>query len=262
MFKKVREDEKMSAIGQVDAGAAGNFKTTGTEKTGKTTSANYGNTVGQPQLSEKAAKYYEDLKKKHSDMDFVLVSNDQVENAEQKAAKYANPSRTLVLIDAEKIEKMAEDEEYRKKYEDIIGNAGSQLSQMKDTLGSLVGNVKTYGIKVDDNGNTSFFAVVDKSLSAQKERIEKQAKQKTADRKENQAKAAKERLEKSREERKTGVTGGNKAEASDRSNVETISASSVEELAKKLQDRYYEGLSDLVRTEQEQQMGTQIDFKL
>ena len=115
---------------------------------------------------------------------------------------------------------------------------------------------------MDDNGNTSFFAVVDKSLSAQKERIEKQAKQKTADRKENQAKAAKERLEKAGEERKTGVTGGNKAEASDRSNVETISASSVEELAKKLQDRYYEGLSDLVRTEQEQKMGTQIDFKL
>ena len=30
----------------------------------------------------------------------------------------------------------------------------------------------------------------------------------------------------------------------------------------KVQDRYYEGLSDLVRTEQEQKMGTQIDFKL
>ena len=195
-------------------------------------------------------------------MDFILVSRDMKEQAKAHAGSYANKDKMVVLIDEDKIEKMAEDEEYRKKYEDIIGNAGSQLSQMKDTLGSLVGNVKTYGIKVDDNGNTSFFAVVDKSLSAQKERIEKQAKQKTADRKENQAKAAKERLEKAGEERKTGVTGGNKAEASDRSNVETISASSVEELAKKLQDRYYEGLSDLVRTEQEQKMGTQIDFKL
>ena len=252
----------MSAIGQVDSKVTGNYNTAGTAKTDKTSTQNYGNTIGQPQLSEKASKYYEELKKKYSDMDFVLVSNDEVDGAEQKAAKYANSDRTLVLIDAGKIEEMAEDAEYRKKYEDIIGNAGSQLSQMKDTLGSLVGNVKTYGIKVDDNGNTSFFAVVDKSLSAQKERIEKQAKQKTADRKENQAKAAKERLEKAGEERKTGVTGGNKAEASDRSNVETISASSVEELAKKLQDRYYEGLSDLVRTEQEQKMGTQIDFKL
>lgn len=233
MFKKVREDEKMSAIGQVDAGAAGNFKTTGTEKTGKTSSTNYGNTVGQPQLSEKAAKYYEDLKKKYSDMDFVLVSNDQVDNAEQKAAKYANPSRTLVLIDAEKIEKMAEDEDYRKKYEDIIRNAGSRLDQMKQSLGSLVKDVKTFGIKVDDNGNTSFFAVVDKSLAAQKERIEKQSKEKAADRKEKQTKA-----------------------------TETIHASFVEELAKKLEDRFYEGMSDKVQTPGEQQVGTQIDFKL
>lgn len=238
----------MSAIGQVDAGVAGNYNTTGTEKTNKTSTANYGNTIGQPQLSEKASKYYEELKKKYSDMDFVLVSNDEVDGAEQKAAKYANPNRTLVLIDAEKIEKMAEDEEYRKKYEDVIGNAGGQLEQMKQSLGSLAGNVKTYGIKVDDDGNTSFFAVVDKSLSAQKERIEKQSKQKAAERKESQAKAAKERLEKAKEERKT--------------ESETISASSAEELARKLEDRFYEEMSDRVKTSQEQQVGTQIDFKL
>ena len=64
----------------------------------------------------------------------------------QKAAKYANSNRTLVLIDADKIEKMAEDEDYRKKYEDIIGNANSQLDQMKQSLGSMIGNVKTFGI--------------------------------------------------------------------------------------------------------------------
>ena len=191
----------MSAIGQVDSGVTGSYNTTGTEKTSKTGTQNYGNTIGQLQLSEKASKYYEQLKQKYSDMDFVLVSNDEVDGAEQKAAQYANSNRTLVLIDADKIEKMAEDEDYRKQYEDIIGNAGSQLDQMKETLGSMVGNVKTYGIKVDDNGNTSFFAVVDKSLSAQKERIEKQSKQKVQDRKESQAKAQKERLEKSREER-------------------------------------------------------------
>ena len=252
----------MSAIGQVDTAVAGAYSTTGTGKTDKTSTQNYGNTIGKPQLSEKAAKYYEQLKKKYSDMDFVLVSNDEVDNAEKKAAKYANPSRTMVLIDADKIEKMAEDENYRKKYEDIIGNAGTQLDQMKDTLGSLVGNVNTYGIKVDDNGNTSFFAVVDKSLSAQKERIEEKAKQKAADRKENQAKVEKERLEKARQEKKTGAAGTDKTKGADKKGMETISAASVEELAKKLQNRYYENLSDQVRTEQEQQMGTQIDFKL
>ena len=124
----------MSAIGQVDAGINTAYDTS-TKKTSQTKTS-YGNTVGDPQLSDKAAKYYEQLKKKYSDMDFVLVSNDEVDGAEQKAAKYANSNRTLVLIDADKIEKMAEDEEYRAKYEGILSNATSQLSQMKDSLGS------------------------------------------------------------------------------------------------------------------------------
>ena len=103
----------MSAIGQVDTGVNTQYDTS-TKKTSQTNTS-YGNTVGDPKLSDKAAKYYEQLKKKYSDMDFVLVSNDSVDGAEQKAAKYANANRTMVLIDADKIEKMAEDEDYRKK---------------------------------------------------------------------------------------------------------------------------------------------------
>lgn len=224
----------MSAIGQVDAGINTAYDTS-TKKTSQTKTS-YGNTVGDPQLSDKAAKYYEQLKKKYSDMDFVLVSNDEVDGAEQKAAKYANSNRTLVLIDADKIEKMAEDEDYRKKYEDIIGNANSQLDQMKQSLGSMIGNVKTFGIKVDDGGNTSFFAVVDKSLSAQKERIAKKAEQKTQDKKSEKI--------------------------SESDDVETIEASSIEDLMKKLTDRTMASLSDQARTQQEMQIGTQVDFRL
>lgn len=224
----------MSAIGQVDAGINTAYDTS-TKKTSQTKTS-YGNTVGDPQLSDKAAKYYEQLKKKYSDMDFVLVSNDEVDGAEQKAAKYANSNRTLVLIDADKIEKMAEDEDYRKKYEDIIGNANLQLDQMKQSLGSMIGNVKTFGIKVDDGGNTSFFAVVDKSLSAQKERIAKKAEQKTQDKKSEKI--------------------------SESDDVETIEASSIEDLMKKLTDRTMASLSDQARTQQEMQIGTQVDFRL
>ena len=222
----------MSAIGQVDAGINTAYDTS-TKKTSQTKTS-YGNTVGDPQLSDKAAKYYEQLKKKYSDMDFVLVSNDEVDGAEQKAAKYANSNRTLVLIDADKIEKMAEDEDYRKKYEDIIGNANSQLDQMKQSLGSMIGNVKTFGIKVDDGGNTSFFAVVDKSLSAQKERIAKKAEQKTQQKKADAAKAAKKKAETKRKE-KTQDKKSEKISESD--DVETIEASSIEDLMKKLTDR-------------------------
>ena len=54
----------MSAIGQVDSGVNANYSTEGTKKTGRTAAQDYGNTIGQPQLSEKASKYYEQLKAK------------------------------------------------------------------------------------------------------------------------------------------------------------------------------------------------------
>ena len=241
----------MSAIGQVDAGVNTQYDTS-TKKTSQTNTS-YGNTVGDPKLSDKAAKYYEQLKKKYSDMDFVLVSNDSVDGAEQKAAKFANANRTMVLIDADKIEKMAEDEDYRNKYENIIGNANSQLDQMKQSLGSMVGNVKTYGIKIDDGGNASFFAVVDKSLSAQKERIAKKSEQKKAD----AVKAAKKKQETRRKEKTQ-----EKEKTSESDDVETIEASSIEDLIKKLNDKTMAAMSDQARTEQEMQLGTQVDFRL
>lgn len=244
----------MNAIGQVDAGISSKYDTS-TKKTSQANSS-YGNTVGNPQLSDKAAKYYEQLKKKYSDMDFVLVSNDSVDGAEKQAAKYANPNRTLVLIDAEKIEKMSEDEDYRQKYEDVIGNANEQLNQMKQSLGSLVGDVKTYGIKIDDEGNTSFFAVVDKSLSAQKERIEKKAQEKAQQKKEDAAKASREKAREIRQKR------AQEKKVAEKSDVETIEASSIEELMKKIGDSALASLSDQTRTQQELQLGTQVDFRL
>lgn len=62
----------------------------------------YGKTVGEPKLSEEGKKYYEELKKKYGNYDFVLVSSDQKENAKANASKYANSFKTVVLIDEEK----------------------------------------------------------------------------------------------------------------------------------------------------------------
>ena len=105
-----------------------------------------GAVIGTPELSDKAKKYYEQLKKKYSNMDFILVSKDKKAEAQANAGRYANANRMVVLIDEEKIERMAVDEEYRKKYEAIIGGAKNQLSQLKDSLGANASGVKTYGI--------------------------------------------------------------------------------------------------------------------
>ena len=98
-------------------------KTAQAEKKGKVA----GRTVGNPELSEKAAKYYEQLKSKFGNMEFVLVSKDMKEQAQANASSYANTSKTVVLIDEEKIEKMAEDETYRSQYEGLISGAAANL---------------------------------------------------------------------------------------------------------------------------------------
>ena len=150
-----------------------------------------GQTIGNPKLSEKASKYYEQLKKKYSNMNFILVSEDQKENAKANAAGYANSNNMVVLIDEDKIERMASDENYRKQYEGIIANAASGISQLASSLSATGTSVKGFGMQVNDNGTASYFAVLEKSSAAQKERIEKKAAEKKEAKKAAEKKAEK-----------------------------------------------------------------------
>ena len=177
---------------------AANAYTENVQQTTKKSAVTNGKTIGDPQLSEKAQKYYEQLKKKFSNMDFILVSEDQKEQAKSQASGYANASRMVVLIDEDKIERMAEDENYRAKYEQIIASSASGISQLKSSLSASGANVKGFGMQVNDNGTASYFAVLEKSSAAQKERIEKKAAEKkeakkAADRKAEAKKAEKKR---------------------------------------------------------------------
>ena len=179
---------------------AANAYTENVQQTTKKSAVTNGKTIGDPQLSEKAQKYYEQLRKKFSNMDFILVSADKKEEAQANAAQYANANHTVVLIDTDKIEKMAEDEAYRKKYEGIISGAQTQLAQIKNGLGSNASHVKGYGIKINDNGTASLFAVIDKSLAAQKERIAKNAKTRAEEKKAAEKKADKKKTEEKKQE--------------------------------------------------------------
>lgn len=215
-----------------------------------------GQTIGNPQLSEKASKYYEQLKKKYSNMNFILVSEDQKENAKANAAGYANSNNMVVLIDEDKIERMASDENYRKQYEGIIANAASGISQLASSLSATGTSVKGFGMQVNDNGTASYFAVLEKSSAAQKERIEKKAAEKKEAKKAAEKKAEKkknqERLEKKRKE--TGDV--------DDTETVTVTASSIEELLEKIKDQEQLFRSDTVRTAQEKNVGQNVDFSV
>lgn len=218
-----------------------------------------GKTYGDVELSDKAARYYEKLKQKYGNMDFVLVSPDKKQEAEAGAARFANAGRTVVLIDTDKIEKMAEDEDYRKKYEGIINNAGNQLAQLAESLKSTTSAVKTFGVKIDDGGNASYFAVIDKSFAQQRERIQKKREEKAEDAKKAKAKEQKEREQ---ERWKDVRKEKGRVEDSRESDYVTVKADSMEDLSKKIQDAIYEVLSDTVYTEQEKQLGRNVDFSI
>lgn len=218
------------------------------------TNGNYGKTIGNAKLSEEGVKYYQELKKKYSNMDFILVSKEQKANAQANAASYANGNKMVVLIDEEKIERMATDENYRKQYEGIIKNAASGLSQLKSQIESSgqSQNVVGYGMKVNDGGTASFFAVLKKSSADQKARIEKKAVEKKEAKKAEEKKAEKkEKQDKLKEAQQT----------SDDDDTITISAGSIEELIKKINDYMFSMKSDNVQTEAELQVGQHIDFR-
>lgn len=232
------------------------YETETAEKTKKTSKVNYGKTVGEPELSEKAQKYYEKLKQKFSNMDFVLVSPDKKEEAKANAGQYANANRTVVLIDTEKIERMAEDESYRKKYEGIISSSQLKLAQMQKSVGKTPG-VKTYGMEINSKGLTSFFAVVDKAQASQKKRIEKKAAQKAEEKKKSEKKAEEKRAEKKKDAK---AEEAKKAEKASEEDYVTVSASSIDELLKRINDTIYDGMSDYVQTPEEKLLGQNINF--
>lgn len=219
----------------------------------KTKESDYGRTIGEPKLSDEAKKYYDQLKKKYGDFDFVLVSSDQMENAKANASKYANGFKTVVLIDEAKVEKMATDEDFRNKYEGILSGAKKQIDQLANSLGATNQNIKGFGIQVNDNGTLSYFAVLKDSSAKQMERIEEHRKQSKLEKKAAEKKASKE----AKEER---LNKHNK-DVKEKEDDVVISSDSLEDLIKKIEDYNFTKLSDNVKTDAEKMLGQHIDFK-
>ena len=227
-----------------------------------------GRTVGDVKLSDKAAKYYEKLKAKFPNMDFVLVSADQKDKVEANAASYGLSNKTVVLIDDEKIEKMANDEKYAGKVEAIITNAEAQLKAVGSGLFGTGADVQGYGMKINDDGTATLFAVLKNSSKAQKARIEKKAAEKKAEKKAEEKKLeekkTKEKQAQKKEEAKESKDVGKdgKIEGNDDYDTVTVTAQTVDELLKKIADQAMLFRSDNVRTDAELKVGQHFDFNV
>lgn len=241
-------ETRMNHVGAVNGGyATKETKQTAEEKK----YAVSGKTIGQPKLSENAKKYYEELKSKYQNMDFILVSNDKKEMAKANAGSFANPNKMVVLIDEDKIERMATDEQYRKQYESVIASAQNKLPQLKQAIGNA-SNVKGFGMQVNDNGTTSFFAVMEKSFKSQAERLEKKREEKREEKKAAEKKAEKKEREEALEEKRLKKWEEESV---------VLSADSIEELKQKVEDYNYLYMADNIKTDAEKYLGTTIDFR-
>lgn len=220
---------------------------------------NIGMAVGDVKLSEKAQDYYKSLKAKFGNMEFIAVSKDMMSQVKANAAAYGNANKTVVLIDEEKLERMATDESFRKKYEGIIAMAQTQMSAARNSLASSGANIKNFGMQVNEDGSTSFFATLEKSSDAQAKRIEKKQAEKkaakAAEKKAHDKKVKEERLEKKQAEKKAEKTEGEDKE------YFKIEADSIEDLINKVSKFAYDNAASSVMADAEKGLGQNIDFE-
>ena len=214
-----------------------------------TTKNGYGTVIGDVELSDKAKDYYNKLKAKFGNMDFILVSKDMKSQVQANAAAYGNASKQVVLIDDEKIEKMATDESFRRKYEGIIAMSQAKLQEAKNSLTSSGASVNNFGMSVDANGKATFFATVEK---AAKKKAEKAKDQKLAEKKTAEKKADEKRTEESKNEETT---------IADEKEYVQITAGSMEELIDKVSSYAYDNSERNVLTESEKSVGQKFDFR-
>lgn len=219
----------------------------------------YGAVIGDVNLSDKAKEYYDKLKGKFNGMDFILVSRDLKSQVAARASSYGNASKMVVLIDEDKLERMAEDEAYRKKYEGLIAMAQNQVQDARKSMVSSGANVKNVGVSFDENGNAKYFAVLEKAGEAQRKHIEKKQEEKKALKAEEKKQAKKEEME----ERLNRSKAVDKKEAVDKEDAEYIefTADSLEALIEKISKYAYNSSINSVRTEGERALGQSIDFR-
>lgn len=224
-----------------------------------------GMAIGDVQLSDKAKDYYDKLKTKFGNMQFIAVSADMKDRVKANAAAYGNSSKMIVLIDDAKLEQMANDESFRKKYEGIIAMSQNKIEAAKNSLTSSGANIKNFGMTVNSDGSTSFFATLEKSSKDQAKRIEKkQAEKKAKNAKEKklaEKKAQEKRLEKIKEDKKSELPDDEELVNEDDKEYIKIEANSIEELIDMVSKFAYGNMENAVMTDAEKALGQNFDFK-
>ena len=224
-----------------------------------------GMTIGDVQLSDKAKDYLSKLQSKFHGMEFITVSKDMKAQVQKNAAAYGNANKMVVLIDEEKLERMATDESFRRKYEGIIASSQSKMMQAKMGLSSSGSSIKKYGMSIDVEGKESFSATISKHQELQKKRIEKKAaekkQQKLKEKRQAEKKAREERINNAKDSKAEKTKDKDDTEIYEDEEFEIIEANSLDDLLSKVQTYSYNNTASRVMTDTERAVGTKVDFK-
>lgn len=146
----------------------GQSKTSKSDSSQKTDKS--GKATGSVQLSDKAKALLQELKKKYTNMDFIVADYD----SEEEAASYLSrgTKEYSVLIDSEELERMASDDSVKEQNLALLDEAVGKLDEIKNQLGDHKDEVVSMGITIGKDGEMSFFAELEKAGERQKEFID------------------------------------------------------------------------------------------
>lgn len=147
-----------------------NNNITNSQKANSTKQTQASKDKDEVKLSDKAKSLLQELRKTYGNVDFMVASYSSDEEADAYLSR--GTKDFSVLIDPEELEKMANDEDTKKKNLGIIDEAMGKLSDMKDKLGDKKDEVTRLGVSIDKNGTVSYFAELETLSEKQRERIE------------------------------------------------------------------------------------------
>lgn len=124
------------------------------------------NKVGNPKISDKASEYYEKLKEKYGDVEFVVVDDESSMDAKEYAANSTSDKEMFVLISESELEAMATDETVRARNEQWIADAREQMPQMAKKLEESGTKVEAFGMEFNPDGTPTYFAVTEETFEA------------------------------------------------------------------------------------------------
>ena len=125
------------------------------------------------QLSDKAKALLQELKKTYNKADIYVA---EYETDEEAAEYLSRGSKDFsVLIDPEELERMAADDEVKKKNLNLLDESLGKLSEMKEELKETgrEDEVVTLGVNIGKDGQVSYFAELEKSGERTKEFVDK-----------------------------------------------------------------------------------------